>query len=125
MHLFRMYWQRTLRRPGSVLIWLSLPFVFMTIYTMVFGNDAGPPKTTMAVVDQDSSLVSRLVKGAFAQGPVGEMINLVDAADTNARFKYLIATGQTGLNVAFDLPTQCGLDSDDPLAEGEVGNVPV
>ena len=37
-----------------------------------------------------------------------------DAADTNARFKYLIATGQTGLNVAFDLPTQCGLDSDDP-----------
>ena len=46
-----------------------------------------------------------------------------DAADTNARFKYLIATGQTGLNVAFDLPTQCGLDSDDPLAEGEVGRV--
>ena len=39
-----------------------------------------------------------------------------DAADTNARFKYLIANGQTGLNVAFDLPTQCGLDSDDPLA---------
>jgi len=46
-----------------------------------------------------------------------------NAADTNARFKYLIATGQTGLNVAFDLPTQCGLDSDDPLADGEVGRV--
>ena len=46
-----------------------------------------------------------------------------DAADTNARFKYLIANGQTGLNVAFDLPTQCGLDSDDALAEGEVGRV--
>ncbi len=46
-----------------------------------------------------------------------------DAADTNARFRYLIANGQTGLNVAFDLPTQCGLDSDDPLAEGEVGRV--
>ncbi len=46
-----------------------------------------------------------------------------NAADTNARFKYLIANGQTGLNVAFDLPTQCGLDSDDPLAEGEVGRV--
>jgi methylmalonyl-CoA mutase N-terminal domain/subunit len=42
---------------------------------------------------------------------------------TNERFKYLIANGQTGLNVAFDLPTQCGLDSDDPLAEGEVGRV--
>jgi methylmalonyl-CoA mutase N-terminal domain/subunit len=46
-----------------------------------------------------------------------------NAADTNARFKYLIANGQTGLNVAFDLPTQCGLDSDDPQAEGEVGRV--
>jgi len=44
-------------------------------------------------------------------------------ADTNQRFKYLIANGQTGLNVAFDLPTQCGLDSDDPLAHGEVGRV--
>ncbi|MEW5864140.1 MAG: methylmalonyl-CoA mutase family protein [Pseudomonadota bacterium] len=46
-----------------------------------------------------------------------------NAADTNRRFHYLIANGQTGLNVAFDLPTQCGLDSDDPLAEGEVGRV--
>ena len=43
--------------------------------------------------------------------------------DTNQRFKYLIANGQTGLNVAFDLPTQIGLDSDDALAEGEVGRV--
>lgn len=43
--------------------------------------------------------------------------------ETNKRFQYLIANGQTGLNVAFDLPTQCGLDSDDPLAEGEVGRV--
>jgi methylmalonyl-CoA mutase N-terminal domain/subunit len=45
------------------------------------------------------------------------------AADTNARFKYLISQGNTGLNVAFDLPTQIGLDSDDPMAEGEVGRV--
>ncbi len=42
---------------------------------------------------------------------------------TNERFRYLIANGQTGLNVAFDLPTQVGLDSDDPLARGEVGRV--
>ncbi len=44
-------------------------------------------------------------------------------SDTNKRFHYLIANGQTGLNVAFDLPTQCGMDSDDPQAEGEVGRV--
>ncbi|MCP4962530.1 MAG: methylmalonyl-CoA mutase [Actinomycetia bacterium] len=45
------------------------------------------------------------------------------AAETHQRFLYLIRHGQTGLNVAFDLPTQCGLDSDDPMAEGEVGRV--
>src|SRR4051812_38236081 len=47
------------------------------------------------------------------------------AAETNARFKYLLANGQTGLSVAFDLPTQIGLDSDHPLAAGEVGKVGV
>ena len=45
------------------------------------------------------------------------------ARETNQRFKWLIANGQTGLNVAFDLPTQIGLDSDDTMAEGEVGRV--
>jgi len=45
------------------------------------------------------------------------------AAETHERFLYLIKNGQTGLNVAFDLPTQCGLDSDDPMAEDEVGRV--
>lgn len=43
--------------------------------------------------------------------------------ETNNRFKLMINNGQTGLNVAFDLPTQMGLDSDDPRAEGEVGRV--
>jgi len=43
--------------------------------------------------------------------------------ETNERFKLMISHGQTGLNVAFDLPTQMGLDSDDPEAEGEVGRV--
>ena len=43
--------------------------------------------------------------------------------ETNERFQFLIANGQSGLNVAFDLPTQCGLDSDDPRAMGEVGRV--
>jgi methylmalonyl-CoA mutase N-terminal domain/subunit len=43
--------------------------------------------------------------------------------ETNERFRFLITHGQTGLNVAFDLPTQMGYDSDDPEAEGEVGRV--
>lgn len=47
------------------------------------------------------------------------------ASETNARFKYLLDNGQTGLSVAFDLPTQMGMDSDHPLAVGEVGKVGV
>jgi methylmalonyl-CoA mutase N-terminal domain/subunit len=47
------------------------------------------------------------------------------AEESNARYKYLLAHGTTGLSVAFDLPTQIGLDSDDPLAMGEVGKVGV
>lgn len=47
------------------------------------------------------------------------------AEQTNQRFKYLLKHGQTGLSVAFDLPTQSGVDSDSPLAEGEVGKVGV
>lgn len=43
--------------------------------------------------------------------------------ETNERFKLLISHGQTGLNVAFDLPTQMGYDSDNPVADGEVGRV--
>ncbi len=47
------------------------------------------------------------------------------AEATNARFKYLLEQGQTGLSIAFDLPTQIGYDADDPLARGEVGKVGV
>ncbi|HUI03724.1 MAG TPA: methylmalonyl-CoA mutase family protein [Acidimicrobiales bacterium] len=47
------------------------------------------------------------------------------AEDTNERFKFLLAAGQTGLSCAFDLPTQMGFDSDHPRAEGEVGKVGV
>lgn len=43
--------------------------------------------------------------------------------ETNERFHFLLKNGQSGLNVAFDLPTQCGLDSDDPRAFGEIGRV--
>src|SRR5690242_17432730 len=47
------------------------------------------------------------------------------AEESNARYRYLLSQGTSGLSVAFDLPTQIGLDSDDPLAIGEVGKVGV
>src|SRR5246500_518115 len=48
-----------------------------------------------------------------------------DAEESNKRYKYLLAHGTTGLSVAFDLPTQIGMDSDHPMAMGEVGKVGV
>jgi methylmalonyl-CoA mutase N-terminal domain/subunit len=50
---------------------------------------------------------------------------MATAHETNARFRFLLEQGQTGLSVAFDLPTQMGLDSDHPRAEGEVGKTGV
>ena len=47
------------------------------------------------------------------------------AEESNARYRYLLAHGQTGLSVAFDLPTQMGYDADDPSVAGEVGKVGV
>ncbi|HET9545523.1 MAG TPA: methylmalonyl-CoA mutase family protein, partial [Gaiellaceae bacterium] len=72
----------------------------------------------------------------FTRGPYRDMYRgrpwtirqyagFASAEETNARFRYLLARGQTGLSVAFDLPTQLGYDSDDPLAEGEVGRTGV
>jgi methylmalonyl-CoA mutase, N-terminal domain len=72
----------------------------------------------------------------FTRGPYGTMYRgrpwtirqyagFASAEETNARFRYLLERGQTGLSVAFDLPTQLGYDSDDPRAVGEVGRTGV
>jgi methylmalonyl-CoA mutase N-terminal domain/subunit len=56
---------------------------------------------------------------------IRQYAGFASAEESNARYRYLLEQGQTGLSVAFDLPTQLGLDSDDPLAEGEVGRTGV
>src|SRR5258707_10664063 len=72
----------------------------------------------------------------FTRGPYRDMYRgrpwtirqyagFASAEETNERFRYLLDHGQTGLSVAFDLPTQLGLDSDDPRALGEVGRTGV
>ncbi len=72
----------------------------------------------------------------FTRGPYADMYRgrpwtlrqyagFGSAEESNARFRTLLAHGQTGLSVAFDLPTQLGYDSDDPLADGEVGRTGV
>src|SRR3954470_8292888 len=72
----------------------------------------------------------------FTRGPYADMYRgrpwtirqyagFASAEESNARYRYLLAHGQTGLSVAFDLPTQLGYDSDDPRALGEVGRTGV
>jgi len=72
----------------------------------------------------------------FTRGPYPDMYRgklwtmrqyagYASAAESNARYRYLLEQGQTGLSVAFDLPTQMGYDSDHPMARGEVGKVGV
>jgi methylmalonyl-CoA mutase N-terminal domain/subunit len=72
----------------------------------------------------------------FTRGPYADMYRgrpwtirqyagFASAEETNERFRYLLARGQTGLSVAFDLPTQLGYDSDDTRAQGEVGRTGV
>jgi len=72
----------------------------------------------------------------FTRGPYSDMYRgrpwtmrqyagFASAEETNARFRTLLERGQTGLSIAFDLPTQLGYDSDDPLAAGEVGRTGV
>jgi len=56
-----------------------------------------------------------------ARWTMRQFAGLSSAQETNERFKYLLANGQTGLSTAFDLPTLMGVDSDDPFAAGEVG----
>src|SRR5207245_850233 len=58
-------------------------------------------------------------------GTMRQYAGMGDAEQSNTRYKYLLANVTTGLSVAFDLPTQIGLDSDNPLAAGEVGKVGV
>ena len=56
---------------------------------------------------------------------IRQYAGFASAEESNARYRYLLERGQTGLSVAFDLPTQLGLDSDDPRAQGEVGRTGV
>ena len=56
---------------------------------------------------------------------IRQYAGFASAEETNERFRYLLDRGQTGLSVAFDLPTQLGYDSDDPRAAGEVGRTGV
>src|SRR2546421_3568248 len=95
--------------------------------------DFNPSNTETVVYDRDlgdpgSFPYTRGIRRNMYRGRLWTMrqyAGFATAAESNARYKYLLSQGTTGLSVAFDLPTQIGLDSDDPLAAGEVGKVGV
>lgn len=106
---------------------------FQTSSGIALPNDFNPENTTP--VDYPSDLAApgefpytRGVRSNMYRGKFWTMrqyAGFATAAESNARYRYLLSQGTTGLSVAFDLPTQIGLDSDDPLAAGEVGKVGV
>ncbi|HLL71813.1 MAG TPA: methylmalonyl-CoA mutase family protein [Pyrinomonadaceae bacterium] len=106
---------------------------FETSSGIELANDFNPQNTDAPVYERDlgapgSYPYTRGVRRNMYRGRFWTMrqyAGYASAEESNARYKYLLAHGTTGLSVAFDLPTQIGLDSDDPLAAGEVGKVGV
>ena len=96
-------------------------------------NDFNPQNTDDFVYEKDiagpgSFPYTRGIRTNMYRGRLWTMrqyAGFATATESNARYKYLLSQGTTGLSVAFDLPTQIGLDSDDPLSAGEVGKVGV
>ncbi|HEX8564397.1 MAG TPA: methylmalonyl-CoA mutase family protein [Pyrinomonadaceae bacterium] len=106
---------------------------FQTSSGIELPNDFNPTNT--APIDYETDLgapgafpYTRGVRRNMYRGRFWTMrqyAGFATAEESNARYKYLLSQGTTGLSVAFDLPTQIGLDSDDSLAAGEVGKVGV
>src|SRR5215204_685422 len=106
---------------------------FQTSSGIELPNDFGPENieridSEIDLGEPGSFPYTRGVRRSMYRGKLWTMrqyAGFAAAAESNARYKYLLSQGTTGLSVAFDLPTQIGLDSDDPLATGEVGKVGV
>jgi len=106
---------------------------FETSSAIELPNDFNPSNTEALDYDRDlgapgqfpytRGIRRNMYRGRF--WTMRQYAGYATAEESNARYKYLLAQGTTGLSVAFDLPTQIGLDSDDPLAAGEVGKVGV
>ncbi|HVF48502.1 MAG TPA: methylmalonyl-CoA mutase family protein, partial [Pyrinomonadaceae bacterium] len=106
---------------------------FETSSGVVLPNDFNPSNTGEGDYERDLGApgeypYTRGIRRSMYRGRLWTMrqyAGYASAEESNARYKYLLAQGTTGLSVAFDLPTQIGLDSDDALAAGEVGKVGV
>lgn len=106
---------------------------FETSSGIILPNDFDPNNTKTVDYERDlgepgefpytRGVRKNMYRGRF--WTMRQYAGFATAQQSNERYKYLLSQGTTGLSVAFDLPTQIGLDSDDPLAMGEVGKVGV
>ncbi len=87
------------------------------------GFEAGPSLGQPGELPFTRGIQPNMYRGRF--WTMRQYAGFGSAAESNRRYKFLLSQGQMGLSVAFDLPTQIGLDSDHPLASGEVGKVGV
>ncbi len=108
------------RKPGrTVAAATSSEIPILPVYTAAEASEAGRPgEYPFARGISPDGYRSRL-------WTMRQYAGFGSARESNARYRFLLERGQTGLSIAFDLPTQIGLDSDDPLARGEVGKVGV
>ncbi len=81
MPLFLMYWRRTLKRPAVVILWASIPFVFMTIYMLAFGSSGNIAPARLLIVDRDSTFASRFLGEAFRQGALARIVSVEPVGD--------------------------------------------
>ncbi len=123
-------WAREILDPG----FKKLPernYRFSTVSDLPFERLYGPEDLKQRNIDFDRDIgwpglypFTRGVQPSMYRGRLWTMrmfAGMGTAEDTNARFKYLLEHGQTGLSTAFDMPTLMGVDADDPHSEGEVG----
>jgi methylmalonyl-CoA mutase N-terminal domain/subunit len=95
----------------------------LPIALVYHADQAGEPQPDPGVYPYTRGIYPTMYRGRL--WTMRQYAGFASARASNERYRYLLAQGQTGLSVAFDLPTQLGLDSDDPRAEGEVGKVGV
>jgi ABC-2 type transport system permease protein len=105
MSPFQMYWIRTFKHPTNIAIWLSLPFLFMTIYTLVFGGSGGAPSSTMLLIDRDDSFASGFVKNAFSSNQLGNLLR-VEEVETMGEIEKRFEGG--GASAALEIPEGLG-----------------
>ena len=123
-------WEQEILAPG-IKKYPERDFAFSTVSDLPFDRLYGPEDLEKRGITFDKDIgwpgiypFTRGVQPSMYRGRLWTMrmfAGMGTADDTNARFKYLLEHGQTGLSTAFDMPTLMGLDSDDAHCEGEVG----